>query len=598
MSVMSNNQANVLHYGAVGDGKTDDTDAIQAALNDCASGTYAVLYLPKGRYKTTRPLILPEPQRPNTRATLGAGLTICGDGIYDSGILYTGTDYAIYSDKEMAESIVFRDFYINHAQGGGVHLPQGAHQMFERFFSSACGEGKYGVYIQGLRSRSDSAAGYGAYMLSFRNCRFWQETGYLGTGLKLEDVVLCTTIDNCFFSRSVRNYAHLEIVNSDGVHLTAVSFERSEQYVPPANPSEGRTEEDVKREAVAANSVMTAPLIRLENAHSISIEECHAEATYESFVGIFGNTSGVWIDGCRLDHYAITDYNPNKGFIVTVDPASTGSHDIILGPRNYRVQSNHPNTTHGTLIKDPVGCVIVENMTDRTPFRDSFYLTERRTVPYIGSSGRNLLRNPSLYALSPGGVPSSVEADGGFTFRQMTPSGCLINQVRSGGKFKIRMHTAEQLSKHEYYTFVISGSHLSGKSVPLFVDIGGDTNDLTLILPSGEERFTLTKTFRKQDTDIIDLVVYEPMQLIIHAVYVFPHLVNQVPYGEESGAVSAFSAEVIRSGSYVVQPLSALPAASAAHRGRILMVEGRGGTDALYICKQAIRGVYTWVRLA
>lgn len=131
-----NNLANVKNFGAKGDGVADDTLAFQSAINACASGSYSVIYMPKGRYRITQTLVLPKQERPNTNATQGIGLTIYGDGMYDSGIIYTGTDYALYSDKDMAETILFRDFYINHAQGGGIYLPQGAHQMFERFFSS------------------------------------------------------------------------------------------------------------------------------------------------------------------------------------------------------------------------------------------------------------------------------------------------------------------------------------------------------------------------------------------------------------------------------------------------------------------------------
>lgn len=588
-------RANVMDYGAKGNGKADDTAAIQKAINACASGAYTTVYLPRGKYKITKTLLLPEQARPNTSATQGTGFKMIGDGMYDSGLIYTGSGYAIYSDKNIAETILFQDFYINHANGGGICLPQGAHQMFERFFSSACGEGKYGVYIQGMRSGA-SMQGYGSYMLSFRNCRFWQETGYLGTGVKLEDIVLCTEFNNCFFSRSVRNYPHLELVNCHGVHITSTAFERSEQYVPPANPSTGRTEEMVKIEAQAANSKMTAPLIKLDNSHSISILESHAEATYETFVGIYNHSSKVIIDGCRLDHYAITDYNPNQGYIVTVDPGSTGSTNIIVGPRNYRVQSNHPNTTHGTVILDPVGCVMVMNFEDNTPFRDSFYLTERRTVSVIGTTGTNLLKNPGLIAPVPSVAPA--EADSGFTFTQLSPSGCRVKQSLSNVKQKIRMYTSEQLDKHDFYTFVLVGSNNAHKSSPIFVDLGGDTNDLTLILPSGTERFTINKTLRMQSTNILDLVVYEPVDFNVYAIYLLPNIVSQVPYGAESTTVSRITAEVSEMTVLSISPTNVLPNASIEYRGKIIRVEGGSGvSDMLYICRKNAADNYEWVSI-
>lgn len=588
-------RANVKEYGAKGNGKADDTAAIQKAINACATGVYTTVYLPRGKYKITKTLLLPEQVRPNTSATQGTGFKIIGDGMYDSGLIYTGSDYAIFSNKDIAETILFQDFYINHGSGGGICLPQGAHQMFERFFSSACGEGKYGVYIQGLRSGS-SMQGYGSYMLSFRNCRFWQETGYLGTGVKLEDVALCTEINNCFFSRSVRNYPHLELVNCYGVHITSSAFERSEQSVPPANPSTGRTEEMVKIESQAANRKMTAPLIKLDNSHSISILDSHAEATYETFVGIYNHSSKVIIDGCRLDHYAITDYNPNKGYIVTVDPGSISSTNIIVGPRNYRVQSNHPNTTHGPVLLDPVGCVVVMNFEDNTPFRDSFYLTERRTVPVIGGAGTNLLKNPGLFSSSPTEAP--VEADSGFTFAQLPPSGCRVKQSLSDVKQKIRMYTSEQLDKYDFYTFVLVGSNNAQKSSPIFVDLGGDTNDLTLILPSGSERFTINKTVRRQSTNIVDIVVYEPVDFNIYAVYVLPNIVNQIPYGAESTAVSKMIAVISETAELAITPTSKLPHPSIEYRGKIIRIEGGSGVpDILYICKKNAEDNYEWVSI-
>lgn len=48
---------NVKDYGAVGDNVTDDTVAIQAALNDCVMG--GVVYLPVGGYRTSAPLTIP-----------------------------------------------------------------------------------------------------------------------------------------------------------------------------------------------------------------------------------------------------------------------------------------------------------------------------------------------------------------------------------------------------------------------------------------------------------------------------------------------------------------------------------------------------------
>lgn len=50
-----NNYANIKNFGAVGDGIADDTDAIQAAVNQTEIDT---IYFPPGKYHTTRSIIL------------------------------------------------------------------------------------------------------------------------------------------------------------------------------------------------------------------------------------------------------------------------------------------------------------------------------------------------------------------------------------------------------------------------------------------------------------------------------------------------------------------------------------------------------------
>ena len=51
---------NVKDYGAKGDGTTDDSSAIQAALNDLKTvitNAYSVLYFPAGTYRITKTLV-------------------------------------------------------------------------------------------------------------------------------------------------------------------------------------------------------------------------------------------------------------------------------------------------------------------------------------------------------------------------------------------------------------------------------------------------------------------------------------------------------------------------------------------------------------
>lgn len=593
---------NVLLCGAIGDGIHDDTQALQDAIYKAFYEGYEGIYLPIGyRFRTLLSLLLPSQERPNTAATMGRGFKIEGDGMYDSGIIYEGSGYAIYSDKDMAESVVFKDFYINHRNGGGIHLPQGAHQTFERFFSSAVGEDCYGVYINGQMINGDQSGGYGSYMVTFRNCRFWEETGYRGTGVRVEESILCTTFDNCFFSRSVANRPHLELSKCDTVTINNCAFERSEQYVAPVDPANGRTEEQVKAESYAANDAMKAPLISLDACHAVTIMNCHAEWVFEAFVGIYGNTSGVYIDGVRLAHYAITDYNPNKGYTVVVDPASTASRDIIISRRSYRTQSNNEHATIGPDYVDPVGCVVVEDYYDYTPYQNANYLHERRSVPRIGMTGANLLRNPSQLAFTKTGQPEYLElVEGEWQFAQLDyKSGVNLRQSGAAGpKYRLRMRTVESLDKYDFYTFVIVGRNRSGVSGQIWIDLSGDGNDFTVILPSGDEQFTQTFKFRARATDIVDVVTYDSLNVDVYAMYLVPGIVSDVPYGSEVQSVSALTAANLRTIGIRLESIPVLPAAGWDTRGMIVRQDGNNTDDKLLICKRKADGSFAWVEIS
>ena len=60
--ILKLNKRRIIHvrdFGAVGDGVTDDTDAIQAAFNYNADNLLKTVIIDPGRYHTTRPLIMP-----------------------------------------------------------------------------------------------------------------------------------------------------------------------------------------------------------------------------------------------------------------------------------------------------------------------------------------------------------------------------------------------------------------------------------------------------------------------------------------------------------------------------------------------------------
>lgn len=76
------NSKNVKQFGAIGDGITDDTTAIQSAIDSVVNG--GVIYFPSGKYKITQTLNIEKPRN-------GNGFTIMGNGD-DSVLLHSFTD--------------------------------------------------------------------------------------------------------------------------------------------------------------------------------------------------------------------------------------------------------------------------------------------------------------------------------------------------------------------------------------------------------------------------------------------------------------------------------------------------------------------------
>jgi hypothetical protein len=76
---------NVNSYGAKGDGITNDTAAIQAAIDACAAAGGGIVWFPLGRYKTTRSLLV----RAGAIALVGTGYAsvIAPEGSFDTVVI-------------------------------------------------------------------------------------------------------------------------------------------------------------------------------------------------------------------------------------------------------------------------------------------------------------------------------------------------------------------------------------------------------------------------------------------------------------------------------------------------------------------------------
>ena len=100
--------ANIRDYGAVGDGTTDDTAAIQAAID----ATVGVIYMPAGNYKITSSLLL------------ASGKSLYGESKQSVWIDYYGTGSAlVVSGIASVESM---SITVNSASANGIEIGNGS----------------------------------------------------------------------------------------------------------------------------------------------------------------------------------------------------------------------------------------------------------------------------------------------------------------------------------------------------------------------------------------------------------------------------------------------------------------------------------------
>jgi parallel beta-helix repeat protein len=95
---------NVKSYGAVGDGTTDDTEAIQDTLDAAETAGGGIVYFPKGTYLVS------------TGLTVGNNITICGAGYSSIVKLDSGNTTKVFSNNDTStgnSNITIRDLKID-----------------------------------------------------------------------------------------------------------------------------------------------------------------------------------------------------------------------------------------------------------------------------------------------------------------------------------------------------------------------------------------------------------------------------------------------------------------------------------------------------
>lgn len=228
---------NVKHYGAVGDGVTDDTAAIQAAINACDAGLGGTIYLPNGIYQSGYLRMAGRSQRIVGESMGTVGLTrgtilrcnaACAEFLEMGPSTRLGLEHIYVDGNNLADVVVhlegnitdtlMRQVTIEGATDSGINLslvPTAANgQMSEmEFYGVQCAGRSGGSNITNMKISSNQAL-----VLGFYNCKFSGED--VGTGSDDVDYgidIVSGTVNmySCFFVGQTINDIRIAEGNMD-----------------------------------------------------------------------------------------------------------------------------------------------------------------------------------------------------------------------------------------------------------------------------------------------------------------------------------------------------------------------------------------------
>lgn len=205
-SLIAGNAINAFDYGAVGDGVTDDTAAVQAAVDAALGSASGTLWLPKGNYAVTSINIYP---------TGGKSLVLVGDGPFNTKFVKygAGTDPLINisgtagggGGNGVVSKCQFKNFAVQGTSKAftGIYADTLAHFFMEGVYISSCDIGlrSLGSLIFAARScyflsndigfqadQSPVNSGY-SNLIKFDDCVFQSNALYHGLLNKGQQIV-------------------------------------------------------------------------------------------------------------------------------------------------------------------------------------------------------------------------------------------------------------------------------------------------------------------------------------------------------------------------------------------------------------------------
>lgn len=190
--ILDAERINVKQYGALGNGVTDDTAAIQKAVNDCISNKGSVLVFPFATYKITAPIII-------TKAT-----KIYIEG---NGSVIKGNRHDLFRIEDTTHFHVHRLFYELPASGGTVRFLRGIRMSYVSLIDCHVKNGALAFFL----------SAYDGTPIDYNDKSFWNQFIRLArctasAAYLADNIVMCQKANNVVIEQCL-----LEKGTGDGI---------------------------------------------------------------------------------------------------------------------------------------------------------------------------------------------------------------------------------------------------------------------------------------------------------------------------------------------------------------------------------------------
>ena len=354
----------VIDFGAVGDGVTDDTAAIQTAVDAALGSASGTLWLPEGNYAVTSINIYP---------TGGKSLVMVGDGPLNSKFVKygAGTDPLLNisgtagggGGNGVVSKCQFKNFGVQGTAKGfiGIYADTLAHFFMEGVYVTACSIGlrSLGSLIFACRScyfigndigfqadQSPVNSGY-SNLIKFDDCVFQSNSTYHGLLNKGQQIVF----QNCDFESGTTSF-RVASTYEDETGYSSVTWNNCWWEGNSSNPvivdsnNTWVTMRDCTLYGVASSVTING------SGNNVCIENCYGT----EYLNMVDSTGSITISNCLFPIYSIstpnqviTNLNSNSGRIsfsadkintsegsvsttsgVAVNIASTGTNQVTI----------------------------------------------------------------------------------------------------------------------------------------------------------------------------------------------------------------------------------------------------------------------------